>query len=165
MVLVSVIKRWTGSAWELVAAGTATNMLTMDTAQNVSGVKTFTVPPVFPANTVTISNFSATGAPSATTFLRGDNTWSTPSGGGSAPTVSSVTTATIVATNTIYLASGTFNMTVPVTVGLQATIKNTGTGTITVVPVSGTIEGGANAVLSQYMSINVVSDGTNVWVI
>lgn len=82
-----------------------------------------------------------------------------------APTVISVTTVTTVATNTIYLANGTFNMTVPVTSGLQATIKNTGTGTITVLPASGVLDGGASASLIQYMSINVVSDGTNVWVI
>lgn len=32
--------------------------------------------------TVGIAKLSATGTPSATTFLRGDNTWATPSGGG-----------------------------------------------------------------------------------
>jgi hypothetical protein len=31
---------------------------------------------------VTVANHSATGTPSATTFYRGDNTWSTPAGGG-----------------------------------------------------------------------------------
>jgi hypothetical protein len=31
---------------------------------------------------VTVANHSATGTPSATTYYRGDNTWSTPSGGG-----------------------------------------------------------------------------------
>ena len=135
-------------------------------AESISGIKTFTAVPVLPASTVTIPNLAATGTPSTTTFLRGDNTWSTPAGGGAAATVVSVTTATTVATNTIYLASGgTYVMTVPVTAGLQATIKNTGTGTITVSPASGTIDGSASAVLSPYVSINVVSDGTNVWVI
>lgn len=83
----------------------------------------------------------------------------------SPPVIVSVTSATTVATNTIYLANGTFVMTVPVAAGLQATIKNTGTGTITVSPASGTIDGSASAVLSPYVSINVVSDGTNVWVV
>ena len=36
---------------------------------------------------VGIAELSATGAPSATTFLRGDNTWATPSGGGSDATI------------------------------------------------------------------------------
>lgn len=31
---------------------------------------------------IALADFSATGTPSSTTFLRGDNTWSTPSGGG-----------------------------------------------------------------------------------
>lgn len=34
------------------------------------------------AGVVGITELSATGTPSATTFLRGDNTWATPSGGG-----------------------------------------------------------------------------------
>lgn len=34
------------------------------------------------AATVGITELSATGTPSATTYLRGDNTWATPSGGG-----------------------------------------------------------------------------------
>ena len=142
-----------------------TNVATTDTAQTISGIKTFTAVPVLPASTVTIANLTATGTPSATTYLRGDGTWSVPAGGGGAPTVVSVTTATTVVTNTIYLASGTYNMTVPITAGLQATIKNSGTGTITVLPASGTIDGGASAVLSPLVSINVVSDGVSVWVI
>ncbi len=34
---------------------------------------------------VGVSNLSATGTPSATTYLRGDGTWSTPAGGGGSP--------------------------------------------------------------------------------
>jgi hypothetical protein len=34
---------------------------------------------------VSVANHSATGTPSATTYLRGDNTWSTPAGGGGSP--------------------------------------------------------------------------------
>ena len=132
-------------------------------AESISGIKTFTAVPVLPASTVTITNLIATGTPSATTFLRGDGTWSVPAGG--TPAVVSITTTTTASTNTIYLANGTFNVTVPVTAGLQATIKNTGTGTITVLPASGTIDGGPSAVLSPLVSINVVSDGVNVWVL
>ena len=156
------MKNPAGTVSQVSGATAPVNMVTTDTPQTVSGIKTFTAIPVLPAGTVTIASHSATGTPSATTFLRGDNTWSTPAG---APAVVSVTSATTVATNTIYFASGTFVMTVPVTAGLQATIKNTGTGTITVSPASGTIDGSASAVLSPYVSINVVSDGTNVWVV
>jgi len=44
---------------------------------------------------VGIAELSATGTPSATTFLRGDNTWSTPAGGGGG------TVASVVAGNNI----------------------------------------------------------------
>lgn len=37
------------------------------------------------ASAVDVANLSATGTPSATSFLRGDNTWSTPSAGGYGP--------------------------------------------------------------------------------
>jgi len=39
------------------------------------------------------ADLSATGAPSSTTFLRGDNTWAVPSGGGGGGTVTSVATS------------------------------------------------------------------------
>ena len=165
-----------GKMWVCSVAGTPgtwidvssndTTAVHLAGAESISGVKTFTAVPVLPASTVTVANLIATGTPGATTFLRGDGTWSVPAGGGGgAPTVVSITTATTAATNTIYLASGTFNVTVPIAVNTTATIKNTGTGTITVLPASGTIDGSASAVLSPYVSINVVSDGTNVWVI
>jgi len=37
---------------------------------------------------------SATGTPSSSTYLRGDNTWATPAGGGGAPTENIILTAT-----------------------------------------------------------------------
>ena len=80
-------------------------------------------------------------------------------------TVSSITTTTTAVTNTIYLANGTFTVTVPVAVNTQVTVKNTGSGTITVVMASGQLEGAASAVLAQNASINVVGDGTNGWII
>jgi len=43
---------------------------------------------------VGISNLTATGTPSATTYLRGDNTWATVSGGGSGVTLDTVQTIT-----------------------------------------------------------------------
>lgn len=46
------------------------------------------------ADSVTIAKLAATGTPSATTFLRGDNTWATPAAGGG---VSAVTSASCTA--------------------------------------------------------------------
>lgn len=62
------------SGW--VDAPIPVNMVTTDSAQTISSVKTFTAIPIFPAATVTIANIAATGAPGTGTFLRGDGTWS-----------------------------------------------------------------------------------------
>jgi hypothetical protein len=43
---------------------------------------------------VALTDLTATGTPSATTFLRGDNTWATPAGGGGAPTTATYITQT-----------------------------------------------------------------------
>ena len=71
---------------------------------------TFITPVVAPTTKVT-SDLSATGTPSASNFLRGDNTWATPAGGG---TMSSWTLAgdsgssqTITDANTATIAGGT----------------------------------------------------------
>jgi hypothetical protein len=45
--------------------------------------------------TISFADMSATGTPSATTYLRGDNTWGTPAGGGGTPDDNSVTSAKI----------------------------------------------------------------------
>lgn len=90
---------------------------------------------------------------------------SAPAGGSTASVVTITATTTAVA-NTIYLANGTFTVTVPITANFQTTIKNIGTGAITVVPASGTIDGDANYILSsRYSSLSVVADGTNAFVI
>ena len=82
------------------------------------------------------------------------------------PPVTTVTTTGTSTINTIELVSNTVTRTVPVTNNGQTTIKNAGTGTVTVAPASGTIDGAANFVLSsQYASITLVGDGTNLWVI
>ena len=81
------------------------------------------------------ASLSATGSPSATTFLRGDNTWATPGGGG---TVTSVGIAADNGSGTGITSSGTFtftggtNVTTSVT-GNAVTINSTDqfTGTVT----------------------------------
>jgi hypothetical protein len=68
----------------------------------------------------------------------------------------------------VYLCSATLTLTLPTAVANNGayTIKNTGTGTITVATTSSqTIDGGSTAVLNtQYESITVVSDNAN-WVV
>jgi hypothetical protein len=64
----------------------------------------------------------------------------------------------------IVLASGTSTITLPTTpvAGRRYTIKNSGTGTITITSASGTIDGAANVTLTvQYSSFDFVSDGTS----
>lgn len=66
----------------------------------------------------------------------------------------------------LVLANGTFNVTLPaVTAGVVVDVKNVGTGVITVLPASGTIDGAGSFVLQlQYQSITLVADGTNWWI-
>lgn len=44
---------------------------------------------------VTVAKISATGTPSATTYLRGDGSWATPSGGGGSSSASDLTSGTL----------------------------------------------------------------------
>ena len=170
---------------------TPATLVTTNTPQTINGVKTHIqelavvdLKVTGLTGAVAASRYvgaTASGAPTTGTFVVGDfviaqngqvwictvtgtpGTWVS-AGGASGFTVSSITTTTTAVTNTIYLANGTFTVTIPVASNTQVAVKNTGTGTITVAPVSGTLDGGANATLAQYASINVVADGTNVWV-
>ena len=86
------------------------------------------------------ASLSATGSPSASTFLRGDNTWASPGGGG---TITSVGIAADNGSGTGITSSGTFtftggtNVTTSVT-GNAVTINSTDqfTGTVTSVATS-----------------------------
>lgn len=86
------------------------------------------------------------------------------------PYLARTTTTSVAATDgTINCTSGTFNVTLPTAVGItgrQYTIKNSGTGSITVATTSAqTIDGTTTQVLSiQYQSITVQSNGAN-WII
>lgn len=73
---------------------------------------------------------------------------------------------TMVPTDGVVLANGTFAVTLPpaasAIVGHRYAVKNTGTGTVTITPQSGTIDGASNFPLTvQYSSLDVVTDGTN----
>jgi hypothetical protein len=105
------------------------------------------------------------GTPSATTFLQGDSTWvALPK-----PTVNAqVGTYTAVA-NDMVLATGTFTVTLPTAVGnanVVIDIKNVSTGVVTVEGDGAeTIDGAANyALVVQYQSITVISDGAAWWI-
>ena len=111
-------------------SGTNTGDQTITLQGDVTGTGTGTFTTTIATGAVDIAMLSATGTPSATTFLRGDNTWATPSGGGGGTTfddstfnvydnadntkilafqVSGVTTATT-RTLTIPDASGTITL-------------------------------------------------------
>ena len=101
------------------------------------------------------------------------------SGGGSAPTVttdSSGTNTTITSTTGIeeihLISNSTNNVTITVPTGSTAgsgykyQVKRLGTGTVSVQPSSGTIDGAASfSLASQYDSVTIVSDGTNYHII
>lgn len=81
-----------------------------------------------------------------------------------AATKAKSTNYTMAATDGPILASGTITITLPATptVGQRYTVKNVGTGTVTVQPSSGSIDGASTFVMTvQYSSIDVVNDGTN----
>ena len=128
--------------------------------------------------TVGIADLAATGLPSATTFLRGDNTWATPSavGGGSGitrsiNTISSATTgAAAPSVDYIYLCNGTFTFTLPTAVGNtnQYTIKNIGTGTISIATTGmQTIDTGAApiTITRQNSSLDFIPNSSNWFLI
>lgn len=78
--------------------------------------------------------------------------------------VTKTTNYTMVVADRIVLANGTITITLPPspTVGLRYTVKNIGTGTVTVTPSSGTIDGAASTSMAvQYSSLDMLNDGTN----
>jgi hypothetical protein len=114
--------------------------------------------PVTDARTLTING---------TTYdLTADRSWTITASGKSINTVSVNTSAgSNASTDYVYLASGTINITLPTAVGNQNlyTIKNVGTGVITVDTTSSqTIDGSLTAPIRvQYLSLTLVSDGAN----
>lgn len=63
------------------AAGYLTGNQTITITGDVSGSGTTSITLTLASGAVDIAHLSATGTPSATTFLRGDNTWAIPVGG------------------------------------------------------------------------------------
>jgi hypothetical protein len=86
----------TVGAFNVTAAGATNTLLHGNTAAD----------PTYSG--VALADLTATGTPSATTFLRGDNTWATPAGSGtvtSIATTSPITGGTITTTGTIACAT------------------------------------------------------------
>jgi hypothetical protein len=98
--------------------------------------------------------------------LTADRSWTITASGKSINVVSTNTSAgSASSTDYVYLASGTINITLPTAVGNQNlyTIKNVGTGTITIDTISSqTIDGSLTTPIKvQYLSLTIISDGAN----
>lgn len=73
----------------------------------------------------------------------------------------------VAATDYVYLASGTLNITLPTSVGNSNlyTVKNIGAGTVTILTTGGeTIDGSANLILPlQFTSVDLISNNSGNW--
>ena len=121
-----------------------------------------------------VVDLSATGTPSATTFLRGDNTWATPAGGGSGITrvISNISTATtgaaVANTDYVYLTTGTFLFILPTAVGNtnRYTLKVTDGGTITLTTTAGqTVDNVIPGKVTFPTSLDFISNNSNWFII
>lgn len=123
--------------------------------------------------TISVPHTSAGGVLDLSTVTRGNspsnpsyNYVTVPVAAAYLRSVVSKTAAYTAADRDVVLANGTFTVTVPVGADQQVTVKNTGTGTVTVAPVSGTLDGVASlAISTQYQAITTVGDGTNAWAV
>lgn len=122
------------------------------------------------ANPIDLDNLSATGTPSAATFLRGDNTWATPSSsGGIVRTITTssgaFTAGSSAGTDYVYFIAGAHAVALPTAVSNtnRYTFKNIHSANITITPDGAeTIEGGATLSLAPSASIDIVSNNS-VW--
>jgi hypothetical protein len=123
--------------------------------------------------TVAVADLSATGTPSSSTYLRGDNTWATVTGTDAGPGAPTAKTGNYTAASgELVLADtsgGAFAVTSPAaTSGAWFAVKKktADTNTLTVTPASGTIDGASSFTTSAgYSAYTFVADGTNWWVV
>lgn len=170
------------SAGLLKYTGTGTNTWVFDTSVYltanqtitlsgaVSGSGTTAITTTLASSVVGITNLSATGTPSSTTYLRGDNTWATVSTGGYTVTTQTANYTETATTGTKIIkgdtTGGTFTITLPTAVGNQALLiikKTAGTAAL-VLDGAGTetIDGSLTASLVQINeSLTLVSDNAN----
>jgi hypothetical protein len=148
---------------------TANQTITLSGA--VTGSGTTSISTTLSNSVVGIANLSATGTPSATSFLRGDNTWATitASGGYTVSTQTANFSVTATSGTEIVLGNtsgGSFTITLPTAVGNTATIvikKTAGTAGL-VIDGAGTetIDGGLTASLIKINeSVTLISNNAN----
>ena len=172
----SVVARGTG-------VGLTPGTVTLNCEQNSHGVA-LQSPPHSAAASYTLKLPTSVGTVGQLLTTDGNNpaqlSWSTASGGGSRPTVttdSSGTNSTISnpaasVLEDIYLVdngAAAVVITLPTVTGnsgYKAQIKRLGTANVTISPASGTIDGAANQVLSvQYAALTLTTDGFNWFII
>ena len=115
------------------------------------------------------------GLPSATTFLRGDNTWATPAGGSGSgitrsilPIIAATTAASIANTDYVYLTTGTFTFTLPTAVGNtnRYTLKVIDAGTITLATTAGqTVDNVVPGTITFPTSLDFISNNSNWFIV
>lgn len=122
----------TAYGWQLPTATNASAGL-LHVAANASAVSQLSV------SQVAIADMSATGTPSSTTFLRGDNTWAAPTGTGTVTSVSVVTANGVSGT----VATATTTPAITLTLGAITPSSVAATGAIsgTSVAATGTTAG------------------------
>lgn len=162
-----------GTAISAAVAGTdyLTSNQTITLSGAVSGSGTTAITTTLANSVVGIANLSATGTPSASTYLRGDNTWATISAGGGYSVTTQTTTHSVTATSGTTIVKGdttggTFTITLPTAVGNTATIiiKKTAGSAALVIDGAGTetIDGGLTATINKvYESVTLISDNAN----
>ncbi len=125
------------------------------------------------ANPIDLDNLSATGTPSFTTFLRGDNTWATPSSSGGI--VRTITTSSgaftaggSAGTDYVYLIAGAHAVALPTAVSNtnRYTFKNNHSSAITITPDGvETVEGASSIQVAPEDSVDLISNNANWFVI
>ena len=156
----------TGTAASLTAGTVTTNANLTGDVTSVGNATTIA------ADAVDIAMLSATGTASSTTYLRGDNTWATVSGGGGGSgTVTSITPAADSGSGSAITTSGTLTFTGGTNVstsvsGTTVTINSTdqysgtvtsvgGTGTVNGLTLTGTVTGSGNLTLGGTLPVEI----------
>ena len=163
---------------KMTAAGTFsldTNIyLTANQTINLTGAVTgsgnTTISTTLSNSVVGIANLSATGTASASTYLRGDNTWASVPSTGYTVTSQNTTYSVTATSGTLIVKCDTttagFTVTLPTAVSNGATIvikKTVAVNTLTIATTSSqTIDGGTTALLKvNGSSITLISDNAN----